>query len=136
MLNADLVTDTSTLWSIIKTVYEKVKGRTLPKKDTGITLTVQIEHGTTFLKVINDYVVDEEALAEATARLKHARQGHPAIRAGPDRVREPLNVSRRVLSYGFGDLSLIVEDDNRISTAMQVPGEVSRDCFVFKDGWW
>ncbi|KAI1760554.1 hypothetical protein GGR53DRAFT_526010 [Hypoxylon sp. FL1150] len=134
LLNADLVTDTNTLWALFEAIYQKALGNTYPDKDKGISLAVQIEQGTTFLKVLNGYVVDGETLTEATARLKQARQGHPTIMAGSDHVRVPLNVSRRVISYGFDSLNLIVEDDNRVLSTKQTQVEVLRDSLKFKDG--
>ncbi|XXH01273.1 hypothetical protein Hte_007627 [Hypoxylon texense] len=138
--NADLLTDTQTLWALFETIHEKYRKTKVKKNDKGICIAVQIEHATTYIKVLNSYEVDGMALTDATSELKKAQRGHPMIEVGPSNAREPLNAFKRVLSYGWNGIKIIVEDDNQVTLATSGRDasrgrqNVVKDSLMVKDG--
>lgn len=132
--NADITTDTQTLWAIFQSIYEKSQKTKVKKHDKGICLAVHIEHATTYIKVVNSYEIDGEALTAATSKLKEARQGYLSVKVGPSKTRESLNAFKRVLSYGWGGMELIVQDDNQITVTTPGKQDILQDSLGTKDG--
>ncbi|KAI1771504.1 hypothetical protein F4818DRAFT_445194 [Hypoxylon cercidicola] len=119
--NADLATDTETLWAIFETIHQKVSNAKIKNGARGICLAIHIEDATTFIKVLNLYEIDDKALVAATEELKKARKGHPLVKVGPSNTSEALNVFKRVVQYGWRGTRFIVQDENQINHSATEP---------------
>lgn len=135
--NADLATDTSTLWAIFHTIYKKVMKWDVANEDKGITLVLHLEGATTYVKVLDDHAVDDDAVVDATAELKRVLRGRPTIKAGPNNDDERLTVFKRVVKYELPGIRCIVQDDNQIDPSQwrqNAPRRIPYNCLQTKDG--
>ncbi|KAI1771503.1 hypothetical protein F4818DRAFT_445193 [Hypoxylon cercidicola] len=117
--SASIVTDTETLWALFSTLHDKVAGLNHASRVKGIVLVVQAVDQITFIKAINSRVGDNLNLKVATAYLKnHGLQWCLKEDGG-----SKMDAFKRVVSYEFGDIKMVVEDGNQtLSTAHKCDG--------------
>lgn len=126
--SASIVTDSETLWALFSTLHDKViKTDYYGERKRGIIIVVHRVERTTFLKVINLEAIDDANLMAATAHLKKHRLRW-CWRESPDdsTPKKDMNAFRRVISYNFGGVKIVVEDGNQVLSS-------AHDCDELED---
>ncbi|KAI0377229.1 hypothetical protein F5Y04DRAFT_292176 [Hypomontagnella monticulosa] len=119
MLNAikaaSFVTDAPTLAALFETLYHfLMKDHCDFYGAEGITLAVQSieEHGTIFLKALGPYGLEPEIQEAADKRMESVGLNW-SVKAGEGSIE--LDSFKRVVSYGLGELDMVVEVGNNVS---------------------
>ncbi|XXH01275.1 hypothetical protein Hte_007629 [Hypoxylon texense] len=114
--SASFVTDAETLWALFSTLHDKVIGSDYRDQSfKGITILAHTVEGTTFMKVINIEEIDGFSVKSATAHLKKHRLTWCWTENSEDSPPpRDMDAFRRVISYNFGDLKIVVEDGNQV----------------------
>lgn len=129
--SASIVIDADSLWALFSTLFDRVTHCDYNQRLKGIILVAHAVANTTFLKAINSEAVDDDPLKAATAHMK--KRGIQSCMKEENATYE--NAFKRVISYKFGGIKMVVEDGNQIlPTAHQCKGANDDDILAF-DPW-
>ncbi|KAI1099625.1 hypothetical protein F4804DRAFT_337040 [Jackrogersella minutella] len=117
--SAAFVTDTDTLWALFSTLHAQVLGRRFNKHMKGIVLSLHSAGNTVFMKVLNRHVADKECVNFGMAHLKEngLQWCNDVETDDHSSEAQELNSFKRVISYNFGQLKMVVEDGHQILSA-------------------
>lgn len=126
--SANFVTDIDSMWGLLAAIHTKVFGAkygSTTKKARGPMITVEAIHGIIFMKILNVHECDRTDIQVAEAHLK--KDGVDwcyAQAAAEGKWEEPQTPKafKRVISYTFGDIRMVIQDDKQaLSTQHSYP---------------
>ncbi|KAI1214301.1 uncharacterized protein F4807DRAFT_121058 [Annulohypoxylon truncatum] len=117
--SAQFVTDVDTLWGLFATLHSKVSGYkhgVQSKKQKGLWMAVEVVGHTIFMKALNLHHCDDWVAKAATDHLKKDGMkwcNRAAVEGGWTEPQKP-KAFNRVISYTFGDIGMVVQDDHQM----------------------
>ncbi|KAI1650975.1 uncharacterized protein F4817DRAFT_367524 [Daldinia loculata] len=140
--SAAFVTDIDTIWGLFSTlngVGTSCSNLNRKQKHAkGICLAVHVVDGTIFMKIVNSHHVDgNHHYKAATHHLnKNSRQWcwGPCVGVKSNKPNE-LNTFKRIMSYEFSGLAMVVEDPYQTLTAPHSCGGISKQDLKVQDDW-
>ncbi|KAI1760553.1 hypothetical protein GGR53DRAFT_77748 [Hypoxylon sp. FL1150] len=128
--SASIVIDADSFWALFSTLFDTLVDTTYSRRRKGIMLVGHAVANTTFLKAVNSEAVDSDGIKAATNCMKKY-----GIQSCMKQGAQYTNAFKRVISYYFGDIKMVVEDGNQVlPTAHECTG-VNDDDVVAYDTW-
>ncbi|KAI1658742.1 hypothetical protein F4813DRAFT_395628 [Daldinia decipiens] len=138
--SAAFVTDIDTIWGLFATLkgvgtpYDSLNHK--QKQTKGICLAVHVVNGTIFMKIVNSHHVDgNHHFKAATYHLnKNGPQWcwSPCVNDESNKTNE-LNNFKRIMSYEFSGLTMVVEDPYQTLMAPHCCGGISKQDLKVQD---
>ncbi|KAI1086838.1 hypothetical protein F5B19DRAFT_109391 [Rostrohypoxylon terebratum] len=113
--SASFVTDVETLSAMFMTIHDQVVRKEYDKNLEGMCFNIHSENGITFMKTLNSSQFYGRFRLAADNHLKTRVVHRPLLIAKELGNPTKLHDFKRVVSYQFGDYSLVVEDPNQIT---------------------
>ncbi|KAI0101180.1 hypothetical protein F4814DRAFT_456112 [Daldinia grandis] len=135
--SAAFVTDIDTVWGLFSTLNGSNFNCKL-KKAKGICLAVHVVDCTIFMKIVNSHHVDGNQHSKAATHhlTKNGRKWcwSPRVDVESNKQNE-LNTFKRIMSYEFGGLTMVVEDPYQTLLTPHSCEGVSKKDLKVQDDW-
>ncbi|XDG04972.1 hypothetical protein ABKA04_004587 [Annulohypoxylon sp. FPYF3050] len=115
--SASFVTDVETLSAMFMTIHDQVAHREDTNNTEGMCFNIHSENGVTFMKTLNSSQFYGRFRLAADNHLKTRVVHRPLLIAKDLEKPTKLHEFKRVVSYQFGEYSIIVEDPNQITNS-------------------
>ncbi|KAI1453494.1 hypothetical protein F4805DRAFT_478330 [Annulohypoxylon moriforme] len=137
--SAKIVTDVSTLWALFITLHCRISGRRYGdhnKHEKGPWIAVEVVEGTIFMKLMNLHNCDHWSNKAATDHLK--KEGtewcHGPAAEGAWKEPQEGKTFKRVISYTFGEINMVVVDEMQALCAPHVCQALRKGLIKGPDG--